>query len=68
MSVEPTNTIAEKLARLNESVAWFESEDFELEQALAKFNEAEKLANDIEKELSGLKNEIIVLKTKFDKE
>ena len=63
-----SNTIQAKLALLNEKVAWFDSDEFELEQAIDKFGEAEKLAEEIEADLTGLKNEINVLKQKFDQE
>lgn len=54
------------MTKLGELVAWFEGEEFELEAALDKYKEAEKLADEIEKDLSGLKNEITVLEQKFD--
>ena len=63
-----SNTIQAKLALLNEKVAWFDSDEFELEHAIDKFSEAEKLAEEIEADLTGLKNEINVLKQKFDQE
>jgi len=68
MSEKNSETVANKLARLSELVAWFESDDFVLEDAVAQFKEAQKLAEDIEHDLSGLKNEIVVLKKKFDEE
>lgn len=58
-------TIAEKTALLDTLVAWFDSDDFELEQALDKFAEAEKLAADIEADLLSLKNDIEIVKAKF---
>jgi exodeoxyribonuclease VII small subunit len=58
-------SIAEKTAKLSELVAWFDSDDFELEQALDKFSEAEKLAAEIEHDLLALKNNIEVVKAKF---
>jgi exonuclease VII small subunit len=58
-------TIAEKTALLDTLVTWFDSEDFELEQALDKFAEAEKLAADIETDLLSLKNDIEIVKAKF---
>lgn len=61
-------TIAEKTAELNELVAWFDSDGFTLEAALDKFKEAEKLAAEIEKDLTELKNDIQVVKQKFDQE
>lgn len=65
MSTEK-RSIAEKTAQLDELVSWFDGDDFELEQALDKFKEAEKLAAEIEKDLLALKNEVNVIKKKFD--
>ena len=66
MSHENKVTIAEKTAMLDKLVAWFDSDDFELEKALDKFSEAEKLAADIEADLLSLKNDIEVVKARFD--
>ena len=63
---QENKSISEKMTKLGELVAWFEGEEFELEAALDKYKEAEKLADEIEKDLSGLKNEITVLEQKFD--
>ena len=60
------NSLQEQLAKLDELVAWFEGDEFELEQALDKYRQAEMLAAEIEKELATFKNEITVLKQKFD--
>lgn len=59
-------TVQEKMTKLSELVSWFQEPDFKLEDALAKFKEAEALADEIEKDLTGLKNDITVLKQKFD--
>ena len=40
--------------------------ELHLEQALAKFDEAKKLAEEIERDLKELKNTITVVKEKFD--
>ncbi|HUC96345.1 MAG TPA: exodeoxyribonuclease VII small subunit [Candidatus Saccharimonadales bacterium] len=61
-------SIQEKTAELTKLVAWFDSDEFTLESALDKFKQAEKLAVDIEKDLSTLKNEIRIVKQKFDSE
>jgi len=61
-------TIQEKIAKLNESVEWFDSDEFTLEAAIDKFKIAETLANEIEQDLSSLKNEIQIVKQKFDSE
>ena len=58
-------TVAEKTAKLDTLIAWFDSEEFELEKALDKFAEAEKLAQEIENDLLALKNNIEIVKAKF---
>ena len=65
MSVKNNATISEKTAKLSELVAWFDGDDFELELALDKFSEAEKMAAEIEHDLLALKNNIEVVKAKF---
>ncbi|HUC96738.1 MAG TPA: hypothetical protein VMR16_03700 [Candidatus Saccharimonadales bacterium] len=59
-------SIQEKTDALTKLVAWFDSEDFTIEEALDKYKDAEKLANEIEHDLSSLKNEINIVKNKFD--
>lgn len=63
-----SKTIAEKRAELDQLLAWFESEEFVIEEAVDKFKAAEKIASDIETELTEYKNTITVLKQQFDKE
>ncbi len=65
MSVKNNPSVSEKTARLNELVAWFDSDEFELEKALEKFKEAETLAEEIERDLNALKNDIEIVKAKF---
>jgi exodeoxyribonuclease VII small subunit len=59
-------SIQEKTTELSKLVEWFDSEDFTLEAALDKFKQAEKLAVEIEHDLTSLKNEINIVKKKFD--
>jgi len=61
-------SIQDNIAALSELVAWFDSEDFSLEVAIDKFKEAEALAEKIESDLTALKNDIQVVKQKFDSE
>jgi exonuclease VII small subunit len=68
MSKENKATVTEKTAQLSKLVAWFDGEDFELEQALNKFKEAEKLASEIEHDLLSLKNDIEIVKSKFSED
>lgn len=61
-------TISEKTAELTSLIEWFDGEDFSLEEALIKYKEAEKLAAEIEQDLLSLKNDIQIVKRKFDTE
>lgn len=61
-------TVQQKMEELASLVAWFDGEDFALEEAIDKFKSAEALAEEIEQDLSSLKNDITVLKQKFDTE
>ncbi|HRF28768.1 MAG TPA: exodeoxyribonuclease VII small subunit [Candidatus Saccharibacteria bacterium] len=54
------------MTELRALVAWFESDEFQLEAASAKFTEASKLAKEIEEDLAKLKNTVNVLKQSFD--
>lgn len=65
---ETSKTIAQKTEKLAKLVAWFDSENFTIEDALDKFKEAEKLAASIEKDLLTIKNEVNIIKQKFDEE
>lgn len=61
-------TVQQKLSELSELVAWFQSPAFALEEAVTKFKAAETLAEEIEKDLTKLKNDIKVVKKRFDTE
>jgi len=61
-------TVQGKLTELSELVGWFQSASFKLEDALGKFKQAEALAEEIEKDLTKLKNDIKIVKKKFDSE
>lgn len=59
-------TIRQKNEELNQLIEWFNSSDIDLEQAFDKFKQAEKLALEIENDLTLMKNEIQIIKKKFD--
>jgi exodeoxyribonuclease VII small subunit len=68
MSAKNNSSIAEKTTQLSQLIEWFNSDDFEIEKALDKFAEAEKLAAEIEHDLTAVKNKITIVANKFDKE
>ncbi len=63
---EKSKTIQEKLNELADLVAWFQGGAFKLEDALDKYKQAEALAEEVEKDLTKLKNDIKVVAKKFD--
>lgn len=58
-------SIQVKLQQLDELVAWFQGDDFELEQATGKLQEAKRLAGEIEHDLEAVENEITIIKKSF---
>lgn len=59
-------TIKEKNEDLSKIIEWFNDSDLDLEEALAKYKQAEALAAEIEKDLVSMKNDIQIIKKKFD--
>lgn len=59
-------TIKMQTDELNKIIEWFDSENFELEQAMEKYEQASKLADEIEVKLAELKNKVTVISKKFD--
>ncbi len=60
------HSIQDDLIQLSELITWFQSDDFELEKATQTYEEAEALAKKIETNLDGLKNEITVIRQRFE--
>lgn len=67
MPKEKSN-VSTKMVQLDELLAWFDGEDFELEVAMGKFTEAKKLADEIESELLEMKNTITIVGEQFDRD
>lgn len=63
---EQSSSIAKQQAELEKLLAWFESDDFSLEQAMQQFEKAQKLAGEIETELVEYKNTFTAIQQKFD--
>lgn len=59
-------SISEKTTKLTKLIDWFDGNEFVLELAVDKFKQASALADDIEKDLLTLKNEVQIIKQKFD--
>jgi len=59
-------TLKEQLAQLDQIITWFEQDDFDLDEALVKFEAGMKLAETIRRRLADLENNIVILKKRFD--
>lgn len=58
MTKNNTLTVEQKIAQLEKTVAWFDSDEFALERAVDHYSQAQKLAAEIQHDISNLKNEI----------
>ena len=67
MKNDKTNekTIEQMMTELNERIAWFQSEEFNLDEAKQRFVEARQLAKDITAALDDMQHEITVLSEDF---
>lgn len=61
-------TINQMMAQLDQQIAWFNSEEFQLEEAKERFLTLSELAKEIEHRLRDMKNEIEVLAKDFSEE
>lgn len=66
MSSKDSKTVQEKINHLESLVGWFQGDQFVIEEALERYQAVEKLAEEIEADLVGLKNKIEVINQKFD--
>lgn len=67
MTAKPRNTIKQQISELDTTVEWFYSDDFNLEDAVAKYRQALKLSEQIERDLLELKNQVEILPEDFTK-
>ncbi|QJU09887.1 hypothetical protein FBF26_01235 [Candidatus Saccharibacteria bacterium oral taxon 488] len=67
MKNDKTNekTIEQMMAELNERIAWFQGDDFNLDEAKQRFVEARQLAQDITAALDNMQHDITVLSEDF---
>ena len=56
MSAKSSNSIQDKMKKLEEIVEWFESEDVDIDEALAKYEEGLKLADQLQGDIKSTKN------------
>ena len=57
--------LSDQLRELDELIAWFDQDDFDLDEALKKFDDGIALTEAIETRLAKLENKITVLRERF---
>ena len=62
---ENNPTINDKITQLHEMTEWFYGEDFSLDQATDKYQQAINLTKEIEKDLAELKNQVELIDKDF---
>ena len=61
MSEKSKLTVKEQMEQLDKAIAWFDGDDFNLEEAFKKYETAAELAKDLEDTLVEMKNKVKVL-------
>ena len=61
-------TIEQMMAELNEQIAWFQDDDFNLDEAKQRFIEARELTKKITATLEDMRHDIEVLSEDFNAE
>ncbi|MCP9492193.1 hypothetical protein EUA68_00805 [TM7 phylum sp. oral taxon 352] len=61
-------TIEQMMAELNERIAWFQGDDFNLDEAKQRFIEARELSKKITATLEDMRHDIEVLSEDFNAE
>ncbi len=59
-------SLQKQLTELDELLMWFEQDDFDLEEALGKYEHGMALVEQIKKRLVDVENKVTVLQRKFD--
>ena len=60
-------TISQKIEELDKRTEWFYSDDFNLDEAVKKYQEAIGIAKELQKDLNNLQNEVEILTEDFSK-
>ena len=64
--MKEAKTLSQKSRELDELLLWFDGDEFNIDQALEKYKQAQELANEIDEELTKIKNEVTIIKKRFD--
>lgn len=59
-------SVSEKMDQLEAKMAWFQGDEFNLDEAAGRYEEIERLADEVEEMLLSMQNEVDVIQKKFD--
>ncbi|MBP9738698.1 exodeoxyribonuclease VII small subunit [Candidatus Saccharibacteria bacterium] len=65
MSTQNKQTVEEQIAELDALLAWFESDDVTVDEALTKYERAQVLSKELTAALQEAKNKVEVIKQKY---
>ncbi|MBF1032180.1 MAG: exodeoxyribonuclease VII small subunit [Candidatus Nanosynbacter sp.] len=55
------HSLREQMEQLEEILAWFDSDEFELEAAVERYQQAARVAEQIDQRLRGIKNKVTII-------
>lgn len=55
------SSIEDKIKQLEDQIEWFDGDDFKIELAIEKYDQAKKLAQDITQDIEAMKNEVTII-------
>lgn len=58
-------SIQSKLTELNEIVSWFDGDEVDIDEAIKKYEQGQKLVEELQADLKSAKNKVEKIKLKF---
>jgi len=55
------SSIEDKIKQLEDQIEWFDGNDFKIELAIEKYDQAKKLSQDITQDIEAMKNEVTII-------
>ena len=55
------SSIEDKIKQLEDQIEWFDGDDFKIELAIEKYDQAKKLAQDVTQDIEAMKNEVTII-------
>lgn len=59
--MKSNSSIEDKIKQLEDQIEWFDGDDFKIELAIEKYDQAKKLSQDITQDIEAMKNEVTII-------